>query len=161
MANYTANARTNKFRVKDIDALIASLAVYGLTVDEESWKADMVLVRRNNPSKENQITLLSYDGWPGLDEDTVASRLGLDDGEHDDAPVPSEFDSLHKLIAAHLVEGEVAVFVEVGQEKMRYLGGTTVAVNASGETRRVDLDDIYDLAKELAPEGTNIEHASY
>ena len=165
MSDYIANARTNAFVVKDLAALEADLAVYGLSISEEDWKSDMIVLKSRDPSKPNEIKLLSYGGWPPMDEDSVASRLGLDldldYGEHYDVPVPSEFDSLHQLIGSHLVEGQVAVFVEVGQEKMRYLGGTAVAVNAAGETRRVDLDDIYDLAKEIAPEGASIPHASY
>lgn len=158
MSNYAANARTNAFVVKNLAALEADLAVYGLSISEEDWKGDMVVYKRSKP---NEITLLSYGGWPLMDEDSVASRLGLDDGEHDDVPVPSEFDSLHQLVGSHLVKGQVAVFIEVGQEKMRYLGGTAVAVNSEGETRRVDLEDIYDLAKEIAPEGASIPQASY
>lgn len=158
MSNYAANARTNTFVVKDLAALEADLAVYGLSISEEDWKVDMVVYKRSKP---NEITLLSYGGWPLMDEDSVVSRLGLDDGEHDDVPVPSEFDSLHQLVGSHLVEGQVAVFIEVGQEKMRYLGGTAVAVNSEGETRRVDLEDIYDLAKEIAPEGASVSIAAY
>ena len=161
MSDYAANARTNAFVVKDLAALEAELAVYGLSISEEDWKGDMIVRKSLDPSKPNEIKLLSYGGWPPMDEDSVASRLSLDDGEHDDVPVPSEFDSLHQLVGSHLVEGQVAVFIEVGQEKMRYLGGTTVAVNSEGETRRVDLDDIYDLAKEIAPEGASVPHASY
>jgi hypothetical protein len=37
-------------------------------------------------------------------------------------------------VAGHLVEGSVAVFIEVGAEKLRYLTGWAVAVNSSGVT---------------------------
>lgn len=163
MANYAANARTNKFRVKDVNALVKDIEKAGLSVVErEPSKApvygDIELVRRNTQEDGSErVCLFADEGWPSFDEDSVAARLELED----DQPIPEGYESLHMLVAQHLVEGEVAIFIEVGAEKLRYLGGTAVAVNASGETRRVDLDDIVDLAKEIAPEGARIDHPSY
>jgi hypothetical protein len=51
-------------------------------------------------------------------------------------------------IAAHLAEGEVFIFQEVGAEKLRYLTGWAKAVNSSGETLEVSIDDIYTLVRE-------------
>lgn len=161
MADYASNARTNYFRVKDVAALKAELLEYGITA--ASWDlsrrgAEFVLDEDASNSPAGSIALFSFGAWPSLDEDSVANRLDIEDEE---TPVPDQHESLHELIAAHLIEGEVAVFMEVGFEKMRYLGAVAVAVNSAGETRRVDLEDIYDLAKEITTEAAVVTHASY
>lgn len=66
------------------------------------------------------------------------------------------YESLSDLVAANLVDGDVAVFVEVGAEKMRFLGGHTVAVNARNERVVIDLEDIYQHAAHL---GTTVTMA--
>ena len=55
------------------------------------------------------------------------------------------------LIATHLAAGEVAVLKEAGAEKASYVGGVALAVNANGQTAKVDLDEIYRRAEELGP----------
>lgn len=52
-------------------------------------------------------------------------------------------------LAHHLVFGEVAVIMIIGNDKMRSLGGTSYAINYEGIYREVDLSDIYDSAKEI------------
>ena len=52
-----------------------------------------------------------------------------------------------KELSRHLVKGEVAVIMEIGSEKMRYLTGVAVAVNAAGQATDVSLSDIYALAR--------------
>jgi hypothetical protein len=71
-----------------------------------------------------------------------------------------EYDDLawEVIIGNHLKDGEVCVLMETGAEKYRYLSGWAIAFNNKGETRRVDITDIYNLAKEL---GTGITQAEY
>lgn len=156
MADFIANARTNKFIVKDVEALEKVLRSYGLNPrpwGDGSTGAEFVLDRSEEP--KGSVSLFSYGGWPSLDEDSVADRLEADISE----PVPQDHDDIANLVASHLVEGQVAVFIEVGAEKMRYLGGTAVAVNAAGETRSLDLADIYEMAYTLTDENTDIPKA--
>jgi len=155
MSDYNATARTNYFKVKDVAALKAELIEHGITPDShEGARAGAEFVLDDGPGNtpSGSIALFSYSTWPSFDEDSVAQRLGIFDEETD---VPQKHASLQALISSHLVEGEVAIFFEIGFEKMRYLGGVSVAINAAGETRRIDLADIYELAKEL----TTTEHA--
>ncbi len=152
MANYVALARTNYFRVKDLDAFKSALRVYG--IEPHSWDdrvcgAEFVLddARTNRPT--GAIALFSFGSWPSLDEDSVADRLELDDDEE----VPSQHADICSLVADHLLNDyEVAVFMEVGFEKLRYLVGTTIAVNSCDERRSVDMSDIYALSEELLPD---------
>lgn len=160
MANYIAKSRTNYFRVKDVDALKAELAKYGIEpgdMNNLGYGVDLAIDQDNTNKPDGAIALFSDGGWPSLDEEIVANRLGLEDDE----PAPSEHESLVDLFGSHLIDGEVAIFMEVGFEKMRYFGGTAVAVNSAGETRRVDLDDIYTAARELTSDEHEITTATY
>lgn len=155
MADYIATARTNDFRVKDIAALKDELRSYGITPaapEEARMGAEFVLVENTDGS----IALYSYGRWPQLDDESVAARLDIDDEE---TPLPDQHEDLSALIASHLVDDEVAIFIEVGAEKMRYLGGSALAINAKGEHRRVDLEDIYDLARQLTSKPQSLTYA--
>jgi hypothetical protein len=133
MANYYGHARTSYFEVRDLEAFQA--AVEPLEVE--------VVVEDGHPER---VALLSNDdgGWP----DQYWNEAEETDVEID----------LVSLVADHLADGWVAVFMEVGHEKLRYLFGNAVAVNASGETRQVNLTGIYRLAAQLGP---NLTHATY
>jgi hypothetical protein len=151
LANYIVQARTNHFTVKDVEALKEGLKSYG--IEPHPWSAAQTgaeFIFDNE--KEDSVALFSFGNWPSLEEDPVADRLGVSD----DDEVPQEHADLADLVASHLVDGQVAIFMEVGYEKMRYLGGTAVAVNAAGERRCVDLQDIYDLAQELTDQDTAV-----
>lgn len=157
MANYAASARTNAFFIDSIQGLIASLTEYGLTLSPEPYAADLMIdagaIREDGAQS---VKLYAHGGWPAMDEDSIAERLELDDSE--DAPSKS----LHEVLAGHLADdSQVAILIEVGMEKLRYLGGVAVAVNKAGDSRSIDLDDISDLARELVPENTHISHPSY
>jgi hypothetical protein len=123
MANYYAAARSNSFRVKDIE-------------DLRDYMHPEVEIRVDS-EEENRVTLLveAEAGWPGcvFDEET---------GDDIDWDVES-------AVAPHLVDGEWCVIREVGNEKLRYLIGYTLAFNNKGDSFTVNLDDIY---KQL-PEG--------
>lgn len=140
MANYTAIARSNYFQVKNRTAFEEEAQLYNLTVrecvDPQQRAKGLVMI---HPDQEGDCG-----GWPGFIWD--------DDLEED-----VEFD-LHGWLAGHLSEGQVAVLEEVGFEKLRYLVGVAVAVNSKGETRVVQLGDIYEQARQL---GDSVTDTSY
>ena len=150
MSTYTALARTNSFHVRDTTALISDLERYGLTVTSPDCAGDLFL----DTDRHGRVALFSSDGWPNFDEDSLAMRLGIDD---EDSPVPSDHESLADLVSAHLAPDQVAIFIEVGNEKLRYLSGRAVAVNARGDRRQIDLDDIVALAAELTDDRSSID----
>jgi len=132
MADWYGSARTNYFRVKDETRF-------------RKWAesaGDMEVVKDD----EGRVALLSQDehgGWPGW-------RYNQETEEEEDL-------DLFQEVAEHLLEGSVAVFIEVGAEKLRYLTGRAVAVNASGQIVAHSLDQIYELAKSLGDEITLAE----
>ena len=66
---------------------------------------------------------------------------------------------LTKELAEHLAEGQVAVLMECGAEKLRFITGFATAVSWTGETVRISLDDIYQKAQEAF--GVEPSRASY
>jgi diaminopimelate decarboxylase len=137
MANYYASARTNYFAVTDLEA----------------FKADI-------ESKTSSVQVVSQEK-DGL---TLVGLLGCDD---DGGGFPFEYEDEDgeyveldwaEIFKAHLEEGWVAIIMESGAEKLRYIAGYAVAYNSKGETVSLNLDDIYGLAKSL---GSNITEATY
>lgn len=142
MANYYATARSNYFAVKDEIAFREWADRFGLDILEPSHK-DKVAdgVRR-------------YAITPKGDEDSGGWPTYIADDETDDYV---DID-LPKELSAHLVPHEVAVLMEIGSEKLRYVTGVAVAINHKGRRVRMDLDSIYLAASRL---GSVITRAEY
>ena len=125
MANYYCAARTNYFKVKDMNKFLAWAKQYEVKVIDDAHK-------EGNPS-EVRVGLISENpdsgGWPSYDMDTG-----------------SDIDFV-SLLSEHLADDEVAIFVEAGSEKMRYVVGSAIAVNSAGDVLGVNIDDIYGLVK--------------
>lgn len=136
MANYYGYARTNYFAVKDAQAFKDDLEMFPVRIIEQPI--------------EGGETLYGF-----LDDNADGS--GLDWSYYDDeADEDIEIDWT-ALLAKHLADGAVAIIMEVGHEKYRYLQGWAMAVNNKGETRQVNLaQDIDTLAKELGENITEV-----
>ena len=119
MANYYCSARTNYFRVKDEKAF-------------EAWV------------EQREVRLVRDPGQPGF----FALLPDTEEGSFPkyDYGIEEEFDFVAEL-SKHLTEDSVAVLLETGAERLRYLVGQAIAVNAKGETIEVSLEDIYPLAE--------------
>lgn len=117
MANYIASARSNYFRVKDREAF-------------DEWAESRSLGVREKD--EGLVSIYSEDpdggGWPSCAWD--------EDGE------PIDVDFFNEL-PAHLPDGEVAILMEAGAEKLRYICGHAHAITSDGVILRVSLSDIY------------------
>lgn len=131
MANFYGHGRSNHFQVKDQAAFEEEMKKFPVDVYIED---------------DDRVCLLSQceEGWAWnyydrTEEDTL--EINWND-----------------IFKRHLMPDSVAVIIEVGNEKLRYLMGYAIAFNHLGQERSVHLDDIYDLAKPL---GTDISHATY
>lgn len=136
MAQYFGTSRTNYFLVKDEEAFKADMAQYPVHVitEERDGKTFYGILDNN--------------------EDGGGLAWSVYDEEAEDY-VDVAWES---VLGSHLAEGEVGILMEVGAEKYRYLSGWAVAFNNKNEFRRIDLTDIYELAKDL---GTGITQAEY
>jgi hypothetical protein len=138
MATYFSTARTNYFRVKDVDA-------FNKWIEQFSGLETIV------QEAQGTVGILFDDGVPNERWET---EKDADGNEHD---VDVEVDFMEEL-ALHLADNEVAILQESGAEKLRYVNGYSIAVNNKGERREISINNIYDLAKQL---GTNITRAEY
>ncbi|HSW45458.1 MAG TPA: hypothetical protein VLM89_07800 [Phycisphaerae bacterium] len=136
MADYVASARSNYFRVKDVDAF-------------QKWLEENHLGHYESQDEPGRFMIFPDDGGHG-DWPTIL-REDPDTGEEYEADL---FDELAK----HLHDEDVAVLMEAGAEKLRYVSGWAVAVNSKGDRVEIGLSDIYEKAKHL---GKNITEATY
>jgi hypothetical protein len=137
MATYTSTARTNYFRVKDVDAF-------------NKWIKQFTGLDKIVHETQGTIGILFDDGVPNVRWETE-----LIEGEEIESEV--EIDFMEEL-GLHLADEEVAVLQECGSENLRYVNGYSIAVNNKGERREISINKIYDLAKEL---GSKITRAEY
>jgi hypothetical protein len=139
MANYEAFCRSNYFQVKDEDEFLKYIKTRNAVSSKHETKGFMVHSENEN-------------GWPSY------LQPDKDDPEYnEDAPDGYVIDFFNE-ISSHLTDDSVAIFIEAGHEKLRYLCGYAVAINSMGDTQIVDLDDIYTKAKLL---GSSITAATY
>lgn len=127
MANYIGMGKTNYFAVKDIDAFREEVGNYAveIAVREEGGKT-LVALYDNDPDGAG----FPYEVWNADFEE--AQEIDWDG-----------------IFFRHLADGWVAILYEIGYEKYRYFGGVATAFNSKGETRRVSIDDIMNLADEI------------
>ena len=120
MANYYAYARSNYFRVNDISKFDEFCKNHSFEKIED---------------KSGRVGFLvnDEDGMPSSQWDEKTE-------EYVDADPLEELSPLLK-------KGEVAVVMQIGWEKMRYLTGWATAIDCNGKTVRSDISDIYKLAK--------------
>lgn len=124
MANYVATARSNYFKVKDAEGF-------------KSWVA-------NCPN----VALISLDdGTFAVYSDDPDSGSWPNYRWNEETEDCEEFD-IFAEIAEFLIDGEIAVFMEVGAEKLRYCNGYAIAVHSNGEYETLNLDRIYDFAEQ-------------
>lgn len=138
MSNDVGRARSNYFHVREPDAFHAALAAASpdlrVWTHGEGTDPSFVAVCSDDPDTGS---------WPSGHYDADDEWVELD---------------LVALIAPHLREGEVAVLMEAGFQKLRYVFGHAVAFNNSGESVQLNLNQIYEQARPL---GHRITHAEY
>jgi hypothetical protein len=137
MANYYGQARTNYFAVKDAEAFREDIKNYPVE-----------LIERKN--EETGETLFGF-------MDASQDGAGLDDFIYDDDFEATEI-SWEDLFEKHLVDGWVAVILETGAEKYRYLVGCATAYNNKREVKHIDIND---FVTHFSGMGDNIAPASY
>lgn len=123
MANYYATARSNYFRVKNREEF---LEWAGNVPDLRVWEKDDTFAMAPDTGDCN--------GW---------NEEYSDDGE--------TYRNFFNELADHLADNEVAVLVEAGAEKLRYVNGFAIAISRDDTGPRflwINLSDIYQRVKE-------------
>lgn len=116
MANWYGTSRSNYFKVENEEAF-----------REWAESRDLQVLERPDGLFGITPSSMSEDGsWPSYDYDN-----------------DYEIDFQAELIE-HLAEGQVAILMTIGAEKLRYLTGFSVALAWDGRRISVDIADIYD-----------------
>ena len=122
MANWYGTARSNRFKVVDVDAFTEELSDASIDINIDG----------------DTVTLFGDDddtgGWPT----TAYDEESGDDYEID----------LPSIIQRHIQEDSCAILMEVGAEKLRYVTGWSCAISKK-EVVYVNLDEIYRHAEEM------------
>jgi hypothetical protein len=142
MANYYAATRSNYFRVKDAAGFEKMCGDLHL----EFWTKTFA----EHPG--DTFYAISADtgdcgGWP-------SSRLDEATDEYADTDIESE-------LSEHLDPRDVAILLETGSEKLRYLVGHAVAVHATKPSVYVTISSIIDLARQAFGPEAVITEAQY
>jgi hypothetical protein len=135
MANYYESARSNYFFVKDIEAF------------EEELKGSSLKITKKKIDDDLTLVALFAD-----------EEVGFPEGKYD----PETFESIEldwtDIFKRHLADNQVAIIMGAGAEKLRYINGWAEAFNNKGESRAINLMQIYKLAEELGSEITRAEY---
>jgi hypothetical protein len=143
MADWSGTARSNYFEVKDLAAFKTWLESHSLSLLEDD--AD--------PSKPSTKV-----GFSAANTDHGAWPSSICNEETDEN---EEFDLVSGLWQ-HLVEGQVAILMEVGSERYRYVTGQAIAVRWDGRVIHLSLNDIYEkAAREFGVDVKSITPAEY
>ena len=102
MANYCATWRSNYFQVKDQDAFEEAAS---------EWPDTRVVTR----DVDGEDTLFA------IMEDERGDQGGMPSGRYNDETGDYEELDLLQELSEHLPEGEVAILMESGHEKLRYV----------------------------------------
>jgi hypothetical protein len=143
MADWSGTARSNYFEVKDFAAFKTWLESHSLSLLEDDAEP-------SKPSTKVGFTAANTDhgAWP-------SSIWNEETDEYE------EFDLVSELWQ-HLVEGQVAVLMEVGSERYRYVTGQAIAVRWDGRVVHLSLNDIYEkAAREFGVDVKSITPAEY
>jgi hypothetical protein len=136
MASWYGTARSNYFRVKDKDAFLKWADGRGLGVFKNEESRGLFAIYGGESTGDGS--------WPSYDVEA-----------------DTEIDLVAEL-AEHLPKGQIAVLMEIGAEKMRYLTGVAIAVNHRGRVVELTLRDIYRKAsRAFRVAESEISQASY
>ena len=123
MSEWYGVARSNRFAVKDIDAFRKAIEHLEIDVAKQLEDNDVIIYSNNENGGWNDIYFC----------EETNEYIGVD---------------FYKIIQEHLVDGEVAILLEVGNEKFNYLSGEAIAISTT-EINSISLCDIYDIARKM------------
>lgn len=139
MANFYGSARSNYFEVKDNEVFEKEMArLPDVTVITQGELVGIMVDDGDSGC---------FPSWQYNEDD----EIDMEDNEIDIADI----------VAGHLVDGAVAIFMECGAEKLRYISGWAQAINSKGECKTISLNDIYDVAAGLTNSMKEITRCEY
>lgn len=136
MANYVLTCRSNYFRVRDPKRFERWCSFFGL----DHW------TEKSLPGCEDDFYAISNDngdGWPS---------------SHPETDEELDFEA---ELSKHLDPRDVAILMQIGSERLRFVSGHASAIHADGRAVHVGLQSIYGLAQQTFGDKVTITDASY
>ena len=127
MANYYAYSRSSYFKVKDLEEYKDFCNKWDLTLISREDKEEGTLHGFIVETDDGMIPSYYYD-------------------EEIDDYIDDEEDLFLKELSEQLAPDWIAIYQEIGYEKLRYLVGYSVMVDSEGNFDSIGIDDIYELA---------------
>lgn len=135
MANYYGLGRTNYVKIKNIEALREELA--NVPADIDIFERDGLVAFSGY---QNDDGVISYAVW--TEDDTEVHPF--------------------EVIASHMEEDQILVYMEAGSEKARYVHAHAMAMDYTGREVLLELNSIYAMAAEAFDVDINsITEATY
>lgn len=125
MADWYGTARSNYFKVRDNKAF-------------EVFMQNLLSMTAEHNDVDNTWWIRTDDYGNG----------GFDWTVYDEDLEPDDSVNAMDEFASHLQEGEVAIFLEAGAEKLRYITGNALSIAWTGEITEINLADIYEFVAE-------------
>lgn len=136
MSQYTSTIRTSYFRVRNTRAFEIFCERFGLSVIKKPSPGAPGLHGFSVTGSEHSLMTSFYEEKTGED---VEADIFLND------------------LSKQLSPGWTTIIMETGGDDTIVLKGRAIALNDEGETRTIDLRDIYEAAKELGGTSTACE----
>lgn len=134
MANWYGTARSNYFKVRDLEAFKEEFGDMCRIVERDG----MVAVFPDDTTDDGSFP---------------STRLVVVESGDEETEDYEDFDFV-EAVSEHLTEDSIAVFMCAGAEKQRYISGWAVAIDHKGEREELVLRDIHRLAAKRWPYST-------
>jgi hypothetical protein len=165
MADWYGNARSNYFEVKDSEKFKNFIENWGAehitqTTKVLTEKCIDCLNEEANKNCEKYVKRVVDKCKVEYEEKELHGFLGEGQLPHwkEKDGKEFDFDDFVVELSQHLKKGSVAIMMEAGAEKLRYITGFACAVNWKGDIKRISLDDIYDEANKMGKIVTRCEY---
>jgi hypothetical protein len=135
MADWYGMSRTNYFKVKDPETFKKWLSQFEMVLFEKDGK---------------------FGFYSGSEKGDFPSGVYNEEtDEYDDMDIAEK-------LPEFLADGEIAILMQAGAEKARYVSGFAIAVHSDGRIVQIVLDDIYErAAKEFGVPEKDISKVLY
>lgn len=124
--DFYGTGRSNYITIENIEAFKIALENYSVSIEESG-------------DNDNKYGIFS------INENGSPDNFRYDETIGDEIELPDFMETVSKF----LINDEVFIWVECGNEGQRYCSGFSSAINSKGERENVSLHDIYTKAEKL------------
>lgn len=170
MADWYGSARSNYFKVTDPKKFIELCNLWGVeTVNGErkviTDRCEACLHGKPDTDCKEYVKVMVGECKGKEENQTLYGFLGNTDNgslpsfrQDEETNTEYDFDDFLTELAPIIKDNWIAIMMECGAEKLRYISGFSIAINSKGIKESVNLSDIYDKTEKLGKYQTTVEH---